>query len=71
MVHQFKLSVFVENDEIVSRSELVLVRENGRVPFTVLKIPAENKHHKIIVRVFPNMRGMVLQAAKDAFATQS
>ena len=62
-----KFSVVAENDKIVSRSELVLVREKGRVPFTVLKIPAENKRHKIIV--FPTMRGMVLQAAKDTFAT--
>ena len=51
-----KFSVVVENKVIVSRSELVLVRGNSHVPFTVLKIPSENKHQKILNFVFPKCK---------------
>ena len=60
-----KFSVDVENEEIVSHSEVAFIEEEDiGIPFTALKIPIADKHNMVI----ENMHQKVLQAARDSFA---
>ena len=61
-----KFHIEVQDEEIVSHSEVVLIGEKGiGIPFTALKIPIADKHNMVI----ENMQQKILQAARDSFAT--